>query len=222
MSVPKATKEILSSNNTYLQAILSGIANYTALAQKIKPDVEKLTLSSVNIGTIVVAIKRLVDNLQSEQGVDMLLVAKVDYPIVEGVRMSLTGSMMDVDFNELKFDQFSVILDEIFEKETNLNYNLFQTDKQIRLLLDDVEEVRNIVMKASKKFDGKIKDGLSKITITVPSLLDKNSKKMYHNIISSVSAIIYNSRIELQDAFYTPDEIVLVLEDTDAARHMNY
>ena len=77
-------------------------------------------------------------------------------------------------------------------------------------------------MKASKKFDGKIKDGLSKITITVPSLLDKNSKKMYHNIISSVSAIIYNSRIELQDAFYTPDEIVLVLEDTDAARHMNY
>ena len=53
-------------------------------------------------------------------------------------------------------------------------------------------------------------------------LLDKNSKKMYHNIISSVSAIIYNSRIELQDAFYTPDEIVLVLEDTDAARHMNY
>ena len=222
VSVPKATKEILSSNNTYLQAILSGIANYTALAQKIKPDVEKLTLSSVNIGTIVVAIKRLVDNLQSEQGVDMLLVAKVDYPIVEGVRMSLTGSMMDVDFNELKFDQFSVILDEIFEKETNLNYNLFQTDKQIRLLLDDVEEVRNIVMKASKKFDGKIKDGLSKITITVPSLLDKNSKKMYHNIISSVSAIIYNSRIELQDAFYTPDEIVLVLEDTDAARHMNY
>jgi len=130
--------------------------------------------------------------------------------------------MMDVDFNELKYDQFSVILDEIFEKETNLNYNLFQTDKQIRLLLDDVEEVRNIVMKASKKFDGKIKDGLSKITITVPSLLDKNSKKMYHNIISSVSAIIYNSRIELQDAFYTPDEIVLVLEDTDAARHMNY
>ena len=148
----------------------------------------------------------------------MLLVAKVDYPIVEGVRMSLTGSMMDVDFNELKFDQFSVILDEIFEKETNLNYNLFQTDKQIRLLLDDVEEIRNIVMKASKKFDGKIKDGLSKITITVPSLLDKNSKKMYHNIISSVSAIIYNSRIELQDAFYTPDEIVLVLEDTDAAK----
>ena len=30
--------------------------------------------------------------------------------------------------------------------------------------------------------------------------------------------IIYNSRIELQDAFYTRNEIVLVLNDKDAAR----
>jgi hypothetical protein len=44
VSVPQATKEILFSNNLYLQALLSGIANYTALAEKIKPDVEKLLL----------------------------------------------------------------------------------------------------------------------------------------------------------------------------------
>jgi hypothetical protein len=218
VSVPQATKEILSSNNLYLQALLSGIANYTALAQKIKPDVEKLTASNVNVGTIVVAIKRLVDNLQGELDIDKISTANRDYPIVEDVRMSLTDSIMDVDFNELKIDQFSFILDEIFEKETNHNYNLFQTDKQIRLLLDDVEEIRNIVVKASKKFDGKIKDGLSKITITIPSLLDKNNNKTYHRFISSVSDIIYNSRIELQDAFYTPNEIVLVLDDTDAAK----
>ena len=217
VSVPKAIKEILSSNNLYLQALLSGIANYTALGQKIKPEVEKLTSSNVNIGTIVVAIKRLIDNLQSED-VDKISTDANDYPVVEGVRMSLTGSIIDVDFNESKFDQFSFILDEIFEKETNHNYNLFQTEKQIRLLFDDVEEIRNIVMKASKKFDGKIKAGLSKITITSPSLLDKNNKKTYHKFISSVSDIIYNSRIELQDAFYTPNEIVLVLDDADAAK----
>ena len=218
VSVPQATKEIILSNNLYLQALLSGIANYTALAQKIKPDVEKITASNVNIGTIVVAIKRLVDNLQSERDVDKISTIS-DYPIVEDVRMSLTGSIMDVDFNESKFDQFSFILDEIFEKETNHNYNLFQTDKQIRLLLDDVEEIRNIVVKASKKFDGKIRGGLSKITITIPSLLDdNNNKKTYYRFISSVSDIIYNSRIELQDAFYTPNEIMLVLNDKDAAK----
>ena len=216
ISVPQAIKEILFSNNLYLQALLAGIANYTALAEKIKPDVEKLTASEVNMGTIVVAIKRLVDNLRSKEGEDTIS-ASNDY-LIEDVRMSLTGSVIDVDFNESKFDQFSFILDEIFEKETNHNYNLFQTEKQIRLLLDDVEEIRNIAVKASKKFDGKIRAGLSKITITIPSLLDRNNNKTYHKFISSVSDIIYNSRIELQDAFYTPNEIVLVLDDADAAK----
>src|SRR5215469_12508720 len=214
VSVPQAIKEILFSNNLYLQALLAGIANYTALAQKIKPDVEKITASEVNIGTIVVAIKRLVDNLQSKRNADKIS-ASNDYPIVEDVRMSLTGGIIDVDFNESKFDQFSFIIDEIFEKETNHKYSLFQTDKQIRLLLDDVEEIRK---KASKKFDGKIRAGLSKITITIPSLLKSNDTRTYHRFISSVSDIIYNSRIELQDAFYTPNEIVLVLNDIDAAK----
>src|SRR5215469_2611931 len=219
VSVPQAIKEILFSNNLYLQALLAGIANYTALAQKIKPDVEKITASEVNIGTIVVAIKRLVDNLQSKRNADKIS-ADNEYPIVEDVRMSLTGGIIDVDFNESKFDQFSFIIDELFEKETNHKYSLFQTDKQIRLLLDDVEEIRNTAVRASKKFDGKIRDGLSKITITIPSLLknNKNDRRTYHRFISSVSDIIYNSRIELQDAFYTPNEIVLVLNDKDAAR----
>jgi hypothetical protein len=218
VSVPQAIKEILFSNNLYLQALLAGIANYTALAQKIKPDVEKLTTSEVNIGTIVVAIKRLVDNLQSKRDADKISESN-DYPIVEDVSMSLTGGIIDVDFNESKFDQFLFILDEIFEKETNHKYNLFQTDKQIRLLLDDVEEIRNTAVRASEKFDGKIRGGLSKITITIPSLLNNNNdRRKYHRFISSVSDIIYNSRIELQDAFYTPNEIVLVLNDTDAAK----
>jgi hypothetical protein len=43
---------------------------------------------------------------------------------------------------------------------------------------------------------------------------DSNNK--YYNFISSVSDIIYNSRI--QDAFFTPREIVLVLNDKDAVK----
>ncbi|HXX98505.1 MAG TPA: hypothetical protein VEL11_15480 [Candidatus Bathyarchaeia archaeon] len=219
VSVPQAIKEILSSNNLYLQALLSGIANYTALAEKIKPDVEKLTGSEVNMGTIVVAIKRLADRLQEEEKIQNESDLKHILPIIEGARMSLTGSVIDIDFNESRFDQLSDIFDEIFEKETNHKYSLFQTDKQIRLLLDDVEEIRSTAVKASKKFDGKIRGGLSKITITIPSLLNNNNdRRKYHRFISSVSDIIYNSRIELQDAFYTPNEIVLVLNDTDAAK----
>ena len=56
-SVPQAIREVLSSNGLYLQALKSGIANYTALAQRIKADVETIIGAQVNVGTIVVAIK---------------------------------------------------------------------------------------------------------------------------------------------------------------------
>lgn len=223
VSVPQAIKEILSSNNLYLQALLSGIANYTALAQKIKPDVEKLTASNVNIGTIVVAIKRLVDSLEKDEGTDKKSGVKNIVPIIEGVRMSLTGSMIDIDFNESRFGHLSDIFDELFEKEISHNYNVLQTDKQIRILAEDIQEIRNILVSGSKKFDGNIKDGLSKITITIPPSAnegdkDDNNNNKYYSFISSISDIIYNSRIKVQDAFFTPREIVLVLNDKDAVK----
>ena len=218
VSVPQAVKEILPSNNLYFQALLSGIANYTALAQKIKPEVERLTASGVNTGTIVVAIKRIVEGMQKEEGLDNKSNLRDMFPI-EGVRMSLTGSMMDIDFNESKFERLSDIFDEIFDKEISHNYNVFQTDKQIRLLAEDIQEIRNIIISGSK-FDGSIKGGLSKITITLPPMKesDTRSSNKYYSLISSISDIIYNSRIKVHDAFFTPREIVLVLDDNEALR----
>jgi hypothetical protein len=114
-------------------------------------------------------------------------------------------------------DQLSDIFDELFEKEISHNYNVFQTDRQIRLLTEDIKEIRNIVVSGSKKFDGVIKGGLSKITITIPPILNEvDNDYKYYRFISSVSNIIYNSRIKIQDAFFTPREIVLALDDEDA------
>ncbi len=53
VSVLEIIREILSSNALYYSAVQSGIANYTALAKKIKPEIEKRIACDVNIGTIV-------------------------------------------------------------------------------------------------------------------------------------------------------------------------
>jgi len=44
----------------------------------------------------------------------------------------------------------SDIFDELFEKEISHNYNVFQTDKQIRPIAEDIQEIRNIVSSSSK------------------------------------------------------------------------
>ena len=209
LSVPQAIREILHSNNLYLQALKSGIANYTALAHKIKANVDQLTSSNVNIGTIVVAIKRYADTLEEEQINNL---TENSYPL-EGARISLTGSIIDVDFDDdSEFDKLSSMLDEIFNKESS-GYNVFQTNKQLQLFTEDIQEIRDILSVASKRFDGKIKEGLSKITITFPS-----NKKDHHNLLSIVPDVLYNNQIPLHNAFFTPNEIVLILNNRDAAK----
>ena len=223
-SVPQAIRAILNSNNLYFQALVSGIANYTALAQKIKPAVEEITGVEVQIGTIVVAIKRFADTLtkewqQHEEGNK----SNIDNRI-EGARMSLTGSIIDIDFNDKEFDEIFDMLDEVFENDSG-SYNLIQTNKQLTLFTEDIEEIRNIVSTASKRFDGKIKEGLSKITITLPSSTASASsdkepqhQKPYDNMLSLVSDVLYNNQITPYNAFFAPNEIVLILNDKDSAR----
>jgi hypothetical protein len=199
----------------YSQALSLGIANYTALAQKIKTEVEKIMRIEVQLGTIVVAIKRFVDTLNKErQEKDKLI---INYSL-QGARLSLTGSIIDVDFEDTAFDEISNILDEFFEKESG-SYNIFQTNKQLRLFAEDLEEIRKIASIASKKFDGKITEGLSKIRITVPSYSEElQQSNPYYNILFLVSDILHDNQIPLHNAFFDRNEIVLILRDKDAAR----
>ena len=213
-SVPHAIREVLSSNTLYLQALKSGIANYTALAQRIKSDVETIVGSQVNVGTIVVAIKRFADILEKEKQDEEK--KPINTHPMNGARMSLIGSIIDIDFDR-ELDELSNILDEVFEKESG--YNLFQTNKQLRLFTEDIDEIRNIVSTASKKFDFKLKEGLSKITINFPSSTSYNNEQTpYNDVLSLVSDVLYNNQIPLYNAFFAPNETVLILKNKDAAR----
>lgn len=198
-SVPAAVREIIFGNTVYLQSLHLGIANYTALAQRIKPDVEKITGSKVNANTIVVAIKRFADALELEDRPETTF---------KGARMSLTDNIIDVDF-EKEFDEISSMLDQLFDK----NFSVFQTGRHLRLFAEDVAETRSMVNTATKKFDGKIREGLAKINIQFAA-----SNQNPYDILSVVSNILYNNQISIQDAFFTPAEIVLILSDRDAAR----
>ena len=201
VSVPDAVREIISGNIIYLQSLQIGIANYTALAERIKPDVERIIGSKVSLNTIVVAIKRFADTMEQQDNSPAPSSFK-------GARMSLTSNIIDIDF-ENEYGEISEAFDRLFQK----NYGMFQTGQHLRLFAEDIEEIRGIINNTSNKFDGTIKEGLAKINIQFASS-DQNP----YDLLSIVSTILYNNQISIQDAFFTPTEIVLILSDRDAAR----
>jgi hypothetical protein len=212
ISVPEAIRKVLANDHVYMQALVLGIANYTALAERIKPDIERMIGSKVNLNTIVVAIKRIADilekkNLQQQNNGTHLTSAKA--------KMSLTGSIIDIDFqkenNDNDNDALASFLDEFFEQDSR--YNLFQSDSHFSLLTEDADEIRRMVAGAIQRFDGKIREGLSKITLS----LTPDDQSPYH-ILSVVSNIMYNNQIPIHSAFFTTNEVVLILGDKDAAK----
>ena len=212
VSVPEAIRKILTNDHVYMQSLALGIANYTALAERIKPDIERLIGSKVNLNTIVVAIKRFADalekkNMQQENSSTHLTAAKA--------KMSLTGSIIDIDFqkenNDDDNDALASVLDDFIEQESR--YNLFQTDSHFSLLTEDADEIRKMVANAIQKLDAKISEGLSKITVSLTS----DDQSAYH-ILSLISNILYNHQIPIHSAFFTANEVVLILSDKDAAK----
>jgi hypothetical protein len=212
ISVPEAIRKVLANDHVYMQALVLGIANYTALAERIKPDIEKIIGSRVNLNTIVVAIKRIADILEKK---NLLQQNNGTHLTSAKAKMSLTGSIIDIDFQKENKDNdndaLASILDEFFEQDSR--YNLFQTDSHFSLLTEDADEIRRMVADAIQKFDGKIREGLSKITVS----LSPDVQSPYP-ILSLVSNIMYNHQIPIHSAFFTTNEVVLILGDKDAAK----
>jgi hypothetical protein len=229
ISVPQAVKEIILSNDLYLKAVKSGIANYTAIANKIQSDVEAVTGTRVNTGTIVVAIKRFADlinksvNLEKQRVEDesngnyvVGIESKENKSAIssQDARMKLTGSIIDIDLgNPNSFKNVNDLLDE-FTQETLMDYNLIRTTEKIRIVTEDMFNSRKIISSITEKCNGKITAGLSRITI---SLFSDNIVGI-RQLLFSIFDVLNNYKITLNNVFFGSNEIVLILEKDQAIR----
>jgi len=69
MSVPEVVREIITRNRSVYDCMKMDLINYTALAVKIQPEIERILGNSVNLNTVVVAIKRYSDSFEIKEEV---------------------------------------------------------------------------------------------------------------------------------------------------------
>lgn len=204
LSVPDVVREIITRNRSIYDCMKMDVINYTALAVKIQPEVERLLGNPVNLNTIVVAIKRYADSFEIKEDVK-------EQSVLKNARLSLTDGILDVSFS----------LDEIGEQETmNLmnkfselksDYEFFRLTDSFRLLTEDLVDVRQLIesFPGAKNF---FNTGLAKIKIRIPQ--DQNRS----DVVSYVAEILHSNGIELINAYFSQDDIVVVLNEKDASR----
>lgn len=204
MSVPEAVREIITGNRSIYDCIRMDLINYTALAVRIQPEVERILGNTVNLNTVVVAIKRYADSFDSGEEV-------AEEPVLKNARLILTGGIMDVRVSAKESGGVdpAAILDE-FSKVTS-NYEFFRLGDSFRFLAEDMADVRRIFENVQGG-KGMFNTGLVKIKIMIPGNGNQSGS------VSYVAEVLHRNGIELVNAFFSQDSITVILRERDAPR----
>jgi len=205
-SITQAVREVLESDWLLVRMLQSGVANFTALATKIKPIIENRVGAPVSINTVVAALNRLSYMHKSDldiQGEDKLSL---------GIRLSLSDSVFDLVAENQDLNQLMVIYEKL-RKSAYVPFGLFLNSNKCRFYIDNnsttennIEEELPAGLKSENRFT-KIKIDFASQPAAVPNTL-----------IYEISSLLYKSHIDVHSAFFTPSGIVLVVENNKAAK----
>ncbi len=204
MSVPEVVREIIIRNRSIYDCMKMDLINYTALAVKIQPEIERVLGNSVNINTVVVAIKRFSDSLEIKEDIR-------EESVLKNARLALTDGIMDIKFsikNSNEIDPMAIL--DKFSKVTN-NFEFFRVSDSFRFLAEDIEDVRQIFSNVSNR-DDMFSTGLAKIRISIPTSQNQS------DVVSYVAEVLHANGIELVNAFFSQDSIVIVLHEKNSSR----
>ncbi len=202
--VPEVVREIIIRNRSIYDCMKMDLINFTALAVKIQPEIEKILGNSVNLNTVVVAIKRYADSFETKEEIK-------EESVLKNARLALTDGIMDIKFSIKDSSEMDpmTILDR-FSKITN-NYEFFRLSDSFRFLAEDMEDIRQIFRNFSNK-DDMFNTGLAKIRISIPTSQNQS------DVVSYVADVLHTNGIELENAFFSQDSIIIILNEKDSSR----
>jgi len=203
-SIPEVVREIISKNRSVYDCMKMDLINYTALAVKIQPEIERVLGNSVNLNTVVVAIKRFADSFEIKEEIN-------EESVLKNARLALTDGIMDIKFSIKDSNELDpmVILDK-FSKVTS-NYEFFRVSDSFRFLAEDMDDIRQIFNNFTNR-ENMFSTGLAKIKISIP--VSQNQS----DVVSYVAEVLHVNGIELVNAFFSQDNIVIILNERDASR----
>ena len=202
VSVPEVVREIITRNRSIYDCMKMDVINYTALAVKIQPDVEKTLGNSVHLNTIVVAIKRYADSFDAKEDV-------AEDAVLKDARLTLTDGIMGIQWNMGDAGEEMARMLNDFQKEFT-DSEFFRFGDSFRILAEDSDRVRRMFQSLPK--ENQYNSGLAKIKIAVP---EGHSRS---NVMAFVTEILHYNGIDMADALFTQDGLVIVLKEEDAPR----
>jgi hypothetical protein len=204
MSVPEVVREIIARNRSIHDCMKMDLINYTALAVKIQPEVERQLGAPVNLNTVVVAIKRYADSYEQKEDVS-------ERPVLKDARLSVTDGIMDVRIprDSFRIAEASSLFDQF--SKIDPDYEFFRLADSFRFLTEELPDVRKL-FESLPNTQSQFSTGLTRITIGIPPGQNRSDVGSY------VADVLHANGIEWDDAYFSKDKMIITLNSKDASK----
>jgi len=198
--------DLLTRNHPVYQHIRMGLINYHALAARIKPTVDRITGRDVNVGTLVVIIKRFSD-AQSKLGLPPTM------SVLRNSKMTLSSGVVDLTITP-KREAFITELKRLVELSAELNErpHIFPLVSSIKIIAD-ANDYGKLKTALKGRYSLKPRMNTTKITIHLSEDTEKSP-----GIAAYITDLLYRNGINIVDAFLGYEDIILILDESDGLR----
>lgn len=210
LTIPNAVEEVVKHKPFLEGALTDGLINLSALARRIKPEVEERVGKAVTESAIVMALNRLVPRL--EHAATLKIQGIIDNMGDIIVRSSLT------DFTFGNSQTMHSCQERLLNRidEINPNKDIFCTVSQginetTLIVSDIVADMAGVVFKNEMLISRS--DNLSSITVKLPTD-NSTCPGVYYHIFKELAW----ENINIKELISTTNEFTVVVSDTDIQR----
>lgn len=202
ITVPEATKQIIERSRYLTEAMSKDLINYSSLARYIKPELEKMLFKPVSEASIIMAIKRISDEIKPKF---------VPLTIFEGTpEMIVRSNLVELNLANSeslrgKYKDLSAVYSEENKYYFTLTEGVFET---AIILSNDLK--RQVMEALSGEKTLSEKGNLSAITIRLPKE-NVETPGVYYFFLKSLAW----EGINIVEIVSTPNEVSIIFEDKD-------
>lgn len=200
ITIPEVVEQIISSSLFFEEGLSEGILNYSALARKIKPEVEKKLMKSVKIGAILMAIRRLIRKRKPSSQFkkifqthhDLIVRSNLIEIVITNTNFTINMHKELIKLSEEEEKYFMTITEGVFE-------TTIITSNELKYKILQVLSISKIVTQLNN---------LSSVTIRLPKE-NVYIPGLYYYFLKSLA----RENINVVEVVSTYTEITFILED---------
>ena len=207
LTIPNAVEEVIKKKPFLESALVEGLINLSALARKLKPEIEKKVGKEVNDSAVIMALNRLVPRLE-------LMSAMKFKKVVENIGdIIVRSNLADIAFanSHTLFEKQAILLDRVrsmMDVFCTFSQGIYETtlvvSSSIAALVEEIFADETLIARSGD---------LSSITVKLPT---ENSvcPGVYYYIFKELAW----DNINITEVISTTNEFTVVISDADIHR----